>query len=295
MAEAAKRACVFCGGPAETAEHVLPKWLEDLFPDDAREYEDIRHVPGEASRVDVWGSTSVVGRVVNRVCQPCNNGWMSRMENHRAKPALLPLLQSDHPLSRPLDAQTQADLATWAVKTALVAELSNPDTRIASDALARQVMDRQAPCDGAGVYLAYYDGAWMKLSYNHGVRGYPPFSLTTIQLHRVLFQVFLWGGGGTINVPEVEHASRNQQIWPLTGREVIWPSVHPVPGSDMASYILGVMQQWPLDAETQRQSAAYQAREDYMATHPAPLPTGSAAPQPPRRKRSTRSARRRKR
>jgi hypothetical protein len=62
---------------------------------------------------------------VKCVCEQCNNGWMSRMEN-RARPHLEPLLTGQ---PRVLDADAQTTISTWAVKTAMVLEGMDADPK----------------------------------------------------------------------------------------------------------------------------------------------------------------------
>jgi hypothetical protein len=56
------------------------------------------------------------------VCESCNHGWMSTLENE-SKPILNPLL---HDVPAPLAAAEQAIVARWAMKTAMVFEAIAP-------------------------------------------------------------------------------------------------------------------------------------------------------------------------
>jgi hypothetical protein len=62
---------------------------------------------------------------VKCVCEQCNNGWMSRLEN-RVRPHLEPLLTGQ---PRVLDAEAQTTISTWAVKTTMVLEGMDPDAK----------------------------------------------------------------------------------------------------------------------------------------------------------------------
>jgi hypothetical protein len=55
---------------------------------------------------------------LKRLCAGCNNGWMSRLEE-RTKPILVRLLENEPVL---LDLDAQAEVARWAIKTAMVVE-----------------------------------------------------------------------------------------------------------------------------------------------------------------------------
>jgi hypothetical protein len=56
--------------------------------------------------------------VVKSVCEECNGGWMSELEQ-RAKSVLLPMIGDRGPVT--LGASDAETVATWAIKTALVA------------------------------------------------------------------------------------------------------------------------------------------------------------------------------
>lgn len=62
------------------------------------------------------------GASVNDVCRPCNEGWMSRIEQ-RAEPALSPLIRSLN--ATPLSRGDQGVVALWAYKRAIVFDLLN--------------------------------------------------------------------------------------------------------------------------------------------------------------------------
>jgi hypothetical protein len=55
---------------------------------------------------------------LKKVCEPCNNGWMSTLEGI-AKPILLGLIESDRALDS-LDEEERRILAKWAGKTAII-------------------------------------------------------------------------------------------------------------------------------------------------------------------------------
>jgi hypothetical protein len=55
---------------------------------------------------------------LRRICEPCNNGWMSRLEE-RAKPLMEPLMEGTTKLESLNEEQRQL-LARWAAKTAII-------------------------------------------------------------------------------------------------------------------------------------------------------------------------------
>lgn len=104
------RACIFCGGPKPTREHVLPVWITAVLPGKGSFFFE-----QQGKR---WSSKDA-GKTVKGVCASCNNGWMSQLENE-AKPLLTPAIRGE-PLA--LSVADQRIVATWAAKTALMSEL----------------------------------------------------------------------------------------------------------------------------------------------------------------------------
>src|SRR3954454_13509204 len=112
--------CVFCGadGPL-TLEHVFPDWLRPFLAvhgdEDGTHRRQVFRVGGEETDRSHKGAPATL--TVRSVCAGCNNGWMSRLEG-RAKPFLETMLRGH---SRTYYAGGQEVIATWLVKTALVA------------------------------------------------------------------------------------------------------------------------------------------------------------------------------
>jgi len=96
-------------------EHVHSDWMNAI-------------IPGTWNRV-VFSSDGLhaehdsleLNWTVNVVCETCNNGWMSDLENNHAKPILSPLIagEMDIPITQ-LDAHS---IAIFAFKTAIIVDL----------------------------------------------------------------------------------------------------------------------------------------------------------------------------
>lgn len=131
------RKCIWCGGPADSKEHVYPQWLRKFdapskymtehgsFQEPTpqlvtRFTEEDELVEYELTR---GNRTPVLHEVqVKVVCRGCNSGWMSRMEK-----GIEPLV---HALSRNGSKQwitqtEQRDLAVWAHKTFMMYDQFN--------------------------------------------------------------------------------------------------------------------------------------------------------------------------
>jgi hypothetical protein len=141
--------CVFCGCERTlTKEHVFPEWARPYLQSDG---------PGTHQRIEIReaGTTERLRSgepatlTVRSVCAPCNNGWMSSLEQ-TAMPHLLPLIKGHE---RTLFPPAQRTVATWAVKTALVAG-SKFDPRLPAT-FYRALFESGRPTEKTRVWLAH--------------------------------------------------------------------------------------------------------------------------------------------
>ncbi|WP_324661324.1 hypothetical protein [Enterobacter bugandensis] len=120
-----KNECVFCKKqPPEihlTREHVLPDWMGEKLKAD-KTHGFVSKVSGKKIDKREVNGTSILDVTVKRVCNICNNGWMSKeLEEPLAKYIEL-MAKSQHTT---LDVKIQSTLALWAFKTALIRSLIN--------------------------------------------------------------------------------------------------------------------------------------------------------------------------
>jgi hypothetical protein len=117
--------CVFCGADDATSpEDVIPSWLSRIAPDDVT----LIHSPpflwthGQLGPISSDGKNALPIHddheflVLAAICEDCNGGWLSRLENAVSavlKPMILGQTQS-------LTAQQQEWVTFWALKTALL-------------------------------------------------------------------------------------------------------------------------------------------------------------------------------
>lgn len=125
-----ERPCSYCGQIRLIGrEHVLPNWLRAVFP-----HPDVQvsHVIRRADKLTLEGPVSLLAargssdgktdpynQVVWHTCEPCNTGWMSRLQND-ARPLILRLAQGDR---WPLSSDEKALLSRWAAMTAINVEV----------------------------------------------------------------------------------------------------------------------------------------------------------------------------
>lgn len=87
---------------------------------------------------------------VRVVCESCNNGWMSELEE-RARRYLVPMIQGEEDWFDPDAAQT---VATWAAKTAVSISYTDLATRAIPGNCRTWIMDRGEPPPLTSVWLA---------------------------------------------------------------------------------------------------------------------------------------------
>ncbi|HEX4807187.1 MAG TPA: hypothetical protein VFU94_14910 [Conexibacter sp.] len=143
--------CVFCGFRGKLSnEHVWPDWLAQFVIDDAR-------APwvkiGRRGGVERIWDAPMFHHKVRRVCRPCNNGWLSDIEN-AVKPFLRWMI-----LGRDcqLDSGTQATFATWCTLRAFMAQFAVGESSVPPHHF-RWIYDHREPPTSVGVWLAIYGG-----------------------------------------------------------------------------------------------------------------------------------------
>jgi hypothetical protein len=236
--------CLFCGQPfgqgrRRSAEHIWPQWMHHLLPD--------QDSPGGGGlvRQDPYTLETTYhevhqtqGKIINTmrprvVCEECNNGWMSRLDD-RTKPLLQEMI-AERPAV--LHADDQAVLAAWFFMKNAVAEARTPSSRATSD-LSRAILFRNhlAP-PYAAIWIARNHGQFWKLRYHHtaGARNlgvieplseHVPmnFQVATLAIGPVVFQLFCGSGGyPLVPSPKGVFIDTVLRIWPPPTELVEWP------------------------------------------------------------------------
>jgi hypothetical protein len=107
------RECAFCPAPANCGEHLWSDWLNKLLPGKKRF--TIRNENREI--VSDWVAPEL-NWTAKVVCEPCNNEWMSDIENVHAKPSMTDLILGKSDV--PVDQSRANSIALFAFKTAVV-------------------------------------------------------------------------------------------------------------------------------------------------------------------------------
>ncbi len=120
------RACIFCGQRPLTDEHVWPQWLSGVIS--LGKMVDVSRASGAegvANTRQSWTAPPFT-TTVKRVCERCNTGWMSRLEDS-AKPLLTPMISGQSAVLSPDD---QRVVAIWAFKTILMFQWTHADREV---------------------------------------------------------------------------------------------------------------------------------------------------------------------
>lgn len=210
-------ACAFCGSSPVTTEHVWAKWISRELQGHGGLVIQSEHGPRRRASIHITAP----------VCEKCNNRWLAVLEND-VRPALAPLVRGEK--TRTLSVGVQRLLATWAVKTALMLDLST-GSPVVPTGFFHEFRLRRYPLESHFVWLGAYRGSnWSVWASHRGVQfgarsGEPPLGfVTTFTAFRVIFQVVghFTTGGAAIQDDRMLSAGLHQ-IWPPGEGPIEWP------------------------------------------------------------------------
>jgi hypothetical protein len=198
--------CPFCGTKAKlTGEHIWSDWIRKRYaPPDKTPLHSTRSNP-LGTREQRTYTGKAFRETTKCACAPCNNGWMSRLDD-AVKPYLVPLLDDERPR---LAHKAQMTLARWAILKVVAGEyMQKPISRIIPTERYRimfETADTLKVPPGIEVWMARYVGARLGSiereqvtiegdvtlafgSVRREMGGY----LATFTIGYVMFQVFGW-------------------------------------------------------------------------------------------------------
>jgi hypothetical protein len=167
-----QKRCIFCGGAANSGEHVWPKWAHGVLP--ARpghvqvtfEGPVTKDILSRTSQRQRQGSVAKV--TVPRVCRRCNNGWMSEYEQ-QAKATLKAMMVGPR---LALGTDTQRLLVGYFTLKLMVLDWTNADPVFAQSDRSAFQLDRTIP-RGLQLIVAYCPDASMSSYYrSHFMEAY---------------------------------------------------------------------------------------------------------------------------
>lgn len=215
--------CIFCGGTPLSKEHIWADWLREYIPrTDAKTDHNVSIVSGfvyEKTKGKVDRPGDPHSQRLRVVCQQCNNGWMSEIQN-RVKPNLSKLVVGEPADLTSMDREL---LANWAVMFTYIWEQAEPKLITSTPQERRAFMETRSPPSGWTVWMAPYDGTlWKGRTWRRaGATGIDPSELTlhqstTFVAGKIAFHTF---SSSSLNVQSKLFAQDNSlyEVWPNAG------------------------------------------------------------------------------
>ncbi|MEY9937308.1 hypothetical protein [Streptacidiphilus sp. MAP5-3] len=257
------RRCIFCGkARGMSREHLWPDYLSDYTStdDDTRTSVSVGFTHDDSGVAHIFPKEtreqagSALQFSMREVCEPCNNGWMSRLEE-RLKPRLLGLMRAER---MTLDADEIALLATWATKTTMVHEFlsspgDDPTPRPTATAdMRRFLMNQQLPPPHTKVWVARHFGG-LHADVRRGqfsiveqpdptwIGGYEVL-VTTLTLEQLT--VLVWATDSPRAVAAALDPAVWCQVWP-GAQGLTWPTPRSASDTDVMNVIYQVGARYP--------------------------------------------------
>ncbi len=235
------RTCAFCGKGKLTKEHLLAKWVRDVYSDTDVERSAIEFASDESILWSYQGYT--LDQNVKAFCAECNNGWMSCLEVRTAS-VMRPMIRAEQ-VPTTMDAAAQSIVAAWVSKTAFVLDRIHPEEHRIPNSYYRDFKTRQEPSSDVLVMLGarhiaedskgranlfdyksqFVGSGGSGFQHVHFAVGAIYFGvLVKIKFRREMTELRL----------SDDVAKRLELIWPVCAPEVIWPrpSISEVGGVD---------------------------------------------------------------
>jgi hypothetical protein len=179
----APKPCGFCGARVKLSEeHIFADWLAPYLPDIGpaghTTSQRMHRIPGpkgvaalkmkpltvKAKRGILQGRRKPVkSSSLKIVCERCNNGWMSRIQD-QVKPILLPMLHGRWPTE--ISRWDRRILAAWATMFTMVIEFADPATQATTFPDREKFRLNPEPPAGWHVWVGLHSGPLWKLGYD---------------------------------------------------------------------------------------------------------------------------------
>src|SRR5277367_3604515 len=141
--------CAFCPSTAKMSyEHVWSEWMGKLFP---KSPITVRQIGHDGAVLREWPSAKINVKLPV-VCEPCNNVWMSNLENDHAKPAMKDLILGNR--VGQFTPKRVRGLSLFAFKTSVIGNRTLPESEWFFDRSVRQAFkDTLAIPPNVSMYL----------------------------------------------------------------------------------------------------------------------------------------------
>jgi hypothetical protein len=242
-----KRVCVFCGASPLTREHVFPRWLTAVLPEQERwrGQTTVTAIGEQVNDLDLPLASRTMGErfteaTVVRVCAPCNHGWMNDLERE-VRSDLTLLVEGATGL---VPAKRSSSLATWVAKTCLMAEFTHPESATSTPEDYRWLHKYRLPPPGMNIWAFPTETAdWgVRMQHLGWLYGEPnqvdtsePCNTrsTTLGLGRVAFCVTATTSAG-LSLPSFDDIPPlgAVRLWPAT-EAIVWDRQSPLGDEDV--------------------------------------------------------------
>jgi hypothetical protein len=228
------RQCIFCGIARKMSkEHVVAQWMHPILPTSpinkisAVEFKETN--PAEWKQFSTARQGNSFNKTTTKVCEVCNNGWMSLLEIE-VRSIITPLILGQRASLSP---EQQAVLARWGAKTGTVCSATYRDSAIPFPN-RKWIKEHRAPLlgnwsiwIGSSVGNVFGSGFWVSTSnlYNKTSPPLAPdahirYSMTavTICLGKLILQCFF-------STADDQTAAYTPmiKIYPTEIKEIVWP------------------------------------------------------------------------
>jgi hypothetical protein len=149
------RICVFCGASNVSKEHIWPAWAARYMAAEGPVQHFLNIVQdGEDDQDRSWPQKTFT-LVVRAVCQNCNNGWMSSLEQE-----VKPFFESAFDgRGRLLHQGLQRNLAAWALKTLMMVQhQQGPARRVIPSEEYTYLHSHIEPSSHVRIWMTAYTG-----------------------------------------------------------------------------------------------------------------------------------------
>jgi hypothetical protein len=226
-------ACIFCGSGPTEVEDVIPKWMQAKLPRGLPKGQGVMTIAGDEKVPLTTHKSMPYNQRAKVVCRPCNNHWMSDIED-RASGHLKPMMFQDGDIV--LDRAAQQKVATWGVlKTMLVPYLAPKPDRIVPDHYAEFRRIKEPLKIGQVVFLARHDGsqwpgfeAWsFVIEDKESSDALPEMKAYGVTFHVDNLVVQLIGFAFKTWIPRLHIPNMFlpyiKQVWPIQEDSIVWP------------------------------------------------------------------------
>jgi hypothetical protein len=244
------RACIFCGKNHKdgrehrlSREDIWPIWLAKYIPKELKSYHSASvsiNKDGSRETIERKIGGDPRSRKITLVCQKCNNGWMSRLQQ-TAKDLLLPLITGNAVV---MGTQQQNLIAKWCAMSTMTADFINPEKQAISQGDRTSLfMDGTLSTETWRIWIGrYIRGQWpsyfLKTSLPYQGNGIVPSlqpsgkpqqntQITTLVFGELYVHAFSCPDPSLISEVGItlQGAKKLAQIWPVREQFIAWPIV----------------------------------------------------------------------